>query len=590
MNIMLGTAVAFYSGSPYLVSAWKGLRRRFVSIDVPIALGILVLFFRSVYEILTDSGPGFMDSLAGLVFFLLVGKWYQGKTYQALSFERDYRSWFPVAVTTLGDDGSEGILPLKNLKPGMRILVRNKELVPADALLVRGEGMIDYSFVTGESSPVERREGQRVFAGGRQTGPAIELIVEKEVTQSRLTELWNQDHSGHEKRQRWDSLVDVIGKYFTLSILLIAAGAGLYWWVRDANTAIRAVTAVLIVACPCALALTLPFSFGGAMRVFGKNGFYLKRTQVVEAMANADTVVFDKTGTITRNEELSADLSELYAGHGLIPMIRSLVRHSTHPVSVAIYRALPASALLEVDDFTEVPSRGVSGRVDGHLIKVGAYSFMETGSGTPANGPGVHVSADGRYSGFIRITNRYREGMEEVMTSLAGRYELHLLSGDQDSERPHLARFFLSDEHMHFNQAPQDKLNYIRALQSKGKKVLMIGDGLNDAGALRESDCGISVADDIFHFSPACDAILESKQFARLAGFLAFARTSRKIVILSIALSFLYNIAGISFAVAGKLTPVLSAILMPLSSVSVVAFITFSVMLAARRKRLNVNI
>ena len=148
LNILFGIPVAFYSGSVFLVSAWKGLKKRFISIDVPIAIGILVLFFRSVYEILSGTGHGFMDSLAGLVFFLSVGRWYQDKTYQALSFERDYKSYFHVAVTVITDSGEETIVPLRHLKPGMRMMVRNQELIPADSLLVSGEGFIDYSFVS----------------------------------------------------------------------------------------------------------------------------------------------------------------------------------------------------------------------------------------------------------------------------------------------------------------------------------------------------------------------------------------------------------------------------------------------------------
>ena len=186
LNILFGIPVAFYSGSVFIISAFKGLKKRFVSIDVPIAIGILVLFFRSVYEILSGTGPGFMDSLAGLVFFLSIGRWYQDKTYQALSFERDYRSYYPVAVTILSDSGTESIIPIKNLKTGMRILVRNQELVPADALLVKGDGSIDYSFVSGESAPVAKKEGERIFAGVRQVGTSIELIVEHEVAQSHL--------------------------------------------------------------------------------------------------------------------------------------------------------------------------------------------------------------------------------------------------------------------------------------------------------------------------------------------------------------------------------------------------------------------
>lgn len=582
LNILFGIPVAFYSGSVYMVSAWKGLKKKFLSIDVPIAIGILVLFFRSAYEILSGTGHGFMDSLAGLVFFLSIGRWYQDLTYQALSFERDYRSYFPVAVTVLGDDGSATIIPLRRLRTGMRILVRNQELIPADALLVKGEGAIDYSFVSGESTPVPKREGDRVYAGGRQAGPAIELIVEREVEQSRLTELWNQDMAGEGKQTRWNTVLDVISKYFTVVVLVMTLAAGIVWWTIDSRQSFLVMTAILIVACPCALAMTYPFSLGGAMRVFGRRGFYLKRTGVVEALARVDTIVFDKTGTITTNDGLNADLKNLRLADDLLSMVASLVRHSTHPASVAIMRQLQGAETLPVTGFAEWPARGVEGTVEGRQVRIGSAAFV-TGEAVP--GPAetrVYVSIDGKVAGYAIIRNRYREGLKEVMRNLSGSYDLHLLSGDNDAERSGLLSAFPVEENLHFNQSPADKLAYIRRLRESGRSVLMIGDGLNDAGALRESDCGISIADDIYHFSPACDAILESARFSELHRFISFSRTAMRIVFVSIGLSFMYNVVGLSYAITGNLSPVVSAILMPLSSVTIVAFVTLSVFLASR--------
>ncbi len=276
LNIILGIPVAFYSGSGFFISAYRGLKKRFISIDLPIAIGILALFFRSVYEIMSGTGSGFMDSLAGLLFFLLIGKWYQSLTYQALSFERDYRSYFPVAVTLISEQGEESILPLKHLKAGMRILVRNNELIPADAILIRGEGTIDYSFVSGESNPVIKSEGQRIYAGGKQIGSAIELLIEKEVTQSKLTELWNQKHGSEERQNNWESLMDVISRYFTAVVLLLALVTGIIWWFTDPSKAALVVTSILIVACPCALAMTPAFLFWRRYEGFRKKRFLCK--------------------------------------------------------------------------------------------------------------------------------------------------------------------------------------------------------------------------------------------------------------------------------------------------------------------------
>jgi len=587
LNILFGIPVAFYSGSVFIISAYKGLRKRFISIDLPIAIGILVLFFRSVYEIISGTGPGFMDSLAGLVFFLSIGRWYQDKTYKALSFERDYRSYFPVAVTVISEAGTESIIPLKNLKTGMRILVRNQELVPADALLVKGAGSIYYSFVSGESSPVAKKEGDRIFAGGRQVGASCELIVEREVAQRRLTELWNQDMTGAEKQTRWDTILDVISRYFTMIILILALVSGIAWWFIKPDMSFLVVTSILIVACPCALAMTYPFSLGGAMRVFGRNSLYLKRMGVVETLARVDTIVFDKTGTITRNDDLNVDFTSIDTSQENLTLIASLVRHSTHPASVAIYRQLQGFPALAVTDFKEVPGQGIEGNINGKCIKAGSEEFVTGVSSSTPEASRVFISVNNLPAGFITIRNLYREGLTEVLNELSKRFELHLLSGDNDSELNNLLAFFPFRDNLHFNKSPREKLEYIRNLKTVGKKVLMIGDGLNDAGALRESDCGISIADDIYHFSPACDAILESGQFRLLPDFLAFTRTTMRIVFISIILSFLYNVVGLSFAITGNLSPVVSAILMPLSSVTIVAFVSLSVLISANYSKLK---
>jgi len=587
LNIILGIPVAFYSGSGFFISAYRGLKRRFISIDLPIAIGIMALFFRSAYEIISGTGPGFMDSLAGLLFFLLIGKWYQGLTYQALSFERDYRSYFPVAVTLVSDSGEESILPLKNLRTGMRILIRNNELIPADSILIKGEGSIDYSFVSGESEPVKKIEGQRIYAGGKQAGPAIEVLVEKEVTQSRLTEIWNQEQGAESGPNKWESLIDVISRYFTAIILLLALVTGIIWWSINPSQAALVVTSILIVACPCALAMTLPFSFGGAMRVFGRNGFYIKRSSVVEALSRIDTIVLDKTGTLTKNHDLEANLDHLDLPESYLALIRSVARHSTHPMSLAVYQTLPGMNTMPVSGFTEYPSKGIEGTAGGHLFRLGSDEFV-LGSRSVAGAAGsLYVSADGKPSGYIILKHKYREGMKDVLNSLGRKYELHLLSGDNDAEFEALIGFFPSREHLNFNQSPLDKLNYVRKLKAEGKRVMMIGDGLNDAGALHESDCGISIADDVYHFSPSCDAILESRQFRKLDSFLRLSKNSRRIVIASMMFSFFYNLIGLSFAVTGNLTPIVSAILMPLSSVSVISLITIAIYLAAGREGLN---
>lgn len=583
LSLILSIPVVVYSSNDYYLTAIKSLKHKVISIDLPIALGIITLFLQSAYDIITNTGIGYLDSLAGLVFFLLIGKWYQGKTYQALSFDRDYKSYFPVAVTTIREEKEE-VVPLQQIQAGERILIRNQELIPADSIVYRGKANIDYSFVTGESIPVVKEKGDTVFAGGRQVGSAIQLEVVKNVEQSYLTQLWNQEKSSDLYESKLNVLINNVSQYFTVIILLIAFLAGIYWLFIDHGTAIFVFTSILIVACPCALALTVPFTFGSTLRQFGKRGFYLKKTEVIEQLYKVDAIVFDKTGTITQNRALKINFEgDQLSGDDLLK-IKSLVRHSTHPMSAALFAYLPGDDFYEVDGFRELPGLGITGKIKGMKVNVGSRKFV-TGKDEKEQGlqSFVYVYIHGHVAGRFHLENQYREGLREVIAGLESSFGLHLITGDNEAERENLLPLFKEPGRLRFNQTPSDKLEYIRTLKDQGHTVLMVGDGLNDAGALLESNVGITIADDIYHFSPACDAILESSRFRDLNKYIRFTRTSFRIVIISFVISFLYNIGGLFFAIQGLLTPVFAAILMPVSSVSVVAFATFTIGYFARR-------
>jgi len=584
LNLLFAIPVISYSGSDYIKSAFKNLFKKIINIDLPVAVGMLAIFLDSAYEILSHSGAGYMDSLTGFVFFLLIGKWYQNKTYRALSFERDYKSYFPIAVTILQEGKEESIL-LEKLTPGNKVLIRNQELIPADSKLLKGEAYIDYSFVTGESQPIKKNIGDIIYAGGRQTGEALELEVTTEVLQSKLTKLWNQDNKDEIKEKDLSSVTDNISKYFTVIVLSIAAITAVAWLIIDSKEALLAFTSVLIVACPCALALSVPFTFGTVMGIFGKNGFYLKKTNITEKLSHVNTIVFDKTGTITKSEGLEVN----YIGEKLseeeLSLIKSVTRQSTHPMSSAVYEYLKKYPSKKISDFRELPARGVIGIYENTKVKAGSYEFIYNKEQSKAEKTSVYISINNEPKGYFTIENKYREGLNEIIESLKKDYELHLISGDTDAEKTTLLKVFTDENKLNFNKSPVEKLEYIKNLKKQGKNVMMIGDGLNDAGALNEANVGISVADDIYHFSPACDAILEAEKFKSLNKFIHFTKTSINVVKVSLAISFLYNIIGLYFAVTGQLSPVIAAILMPASSISVVAFVSFAVILLSKMKR-----
>jgi Cu+-exporting ATPase len=585
LNLLFALPVLFYCSSDYLQSAYKNLKHKVVNIDLPISIGIITIFGQSAYEILSHTGTGYMDSMAGLVFFLLIGQWYQNKTYQALSFERDYKSYFPIAVAKLIDDKEE-FIPLKDIQVGDQIVVHNQELIPADGVLMKGEANVNYSFVTGESKPVFKREGDELYAGGKQIGSTIVIEVVKEVMQSKLTQLWNQDFDSQEKERDLSTVIDTISKYFTFLILSIAAGAAIYWGFNDTSKIIIAFTSVLIVACPCALALSIPFTYGNVMQIFGRVGFYLKKAQVVESLTHIDTVVFDKTGTITYLDSMSVEYHGKPLSEKDIMWAKSLSRQSKHPLSVAVFEYLQADVIDEIDDYMEIASSGIKGKIDGKKIRMGAADFVgKDDFNENISSSLVHIAIDGVYYGYFSVANKYRDGIKKVAADLKTKFHIHIISGDNDAEKERLYELFGKDTELHFNQSPVDKLEYIKALKEKGHKVLMVGDGLNDAGALNESYVGISIADDVFNFSPASDAILEAKQFTKLPSLINYTHRALHIVYASFTISFLYNIFGLSFAVSGMLSPIIAAILMPVSSVSVVAFVTLVTRFALRKLR-----
>ncbi len=582
---LLVLPVLLFSGNEYFITAWKNLRRKIISIDLPIAIGIIAIFLRSTYEIVSGTGSGYLDSLTGLVFFLLIGKWYQAKTYEALSFDNDYSSYFPLGITRIKDNEEE-IVPINQLESGDKISVRNGEIIPADASLLSIGASIDYSFITGESVPVRKQKEDMIYAGGRVIGSALLLKVEKKVETGYLAELWKErtDKDGNESML--SATLDAVSKYFTIAILIIATLTGLYWLWQDSSKAILAFTSVLIIACPCALALSVPFAFGHASRIMGKNKFYLKLTAIIEGLTKTDTIVFDKTGTLTDPDVFEVNYEGLELDHFHSSLIKSLAHQSRHPLSRALFQHLNKSDEFEVFDFDEREGAGVSGTVMNHRIKMGSSSYIGINSDGKEEAARVHISIDDKSFGYFVIHNFYRPDWKEMLKAVQRKAEVHVLSGDNDAERQVLEKELTNKNNLHFYQTPKDKLEYVAKLKAEGKQVLMLGDGMNDVGALKEAQVGIAVADDVYQFSPSSDAIISASELVRLPKFIAFSKSAMRVVYAAISISFLYNVVGLYYAVSGQLSPLFAAVLMPLSSASVVVFTSLSVMLLAKKRRL----
>ena len=575
--------VVFYAGSGYFISAYKGLRSKLLNIDVPIALGILVLFVRSTLEISFGWGPGFFDSLTGLVFFLLLGKFFQQKTYAFLSFERDYKSYFPIAVTRISKQGKEESVQVHEIEKGDRLLIRNEEIIPVDGILISDSARIDYSFVTGESEAVKKVSGDKLFAGGKQVQGATEMEALKSVSQSYLTQLWSNAVFQTDKSTRFQTITDSIGKRFTIGVLSIAFLAAGFWLYQDPSKAMNVFTAVLIIACPCAIALASPFTLGNMLRIFGRKQFYLKDSQTIEQLAKIDTAIFDKTGTITTVQESTATYEGMPLTSEEESLLKNTLRASNHPLSRTLYDILSEQNIITLDQYDEYLGKGLEASKGKDRIRIGSADFVGNTEHVDSLDTAVHIANNNNYKGKYIFHNQYREGVSRVFKEMGETLSLAILSGDNEGEKPRLEALLPKLTPLYFNQKPKDKLNFIETLQAQGKKVMMIGDGLNDAGALAQAEVGIAISENINVFSPACDGILDASKFTELYPYILASKKAIKIIKLSFMLSLAYNIVGLYFAVTGQLEPVIAAILMPLSSISVVGFTTIMTNLLGRK-------
>ncbi|TDM00520.1 MAG: heavy metal translocating P-type ATPase [Flavobacteriaceae bacterium] len=583
LSFLLSLPVFFYSSKSYFQSAYVGFKHKHLNIDVPISIGIVTLFVRSVYEVFSGVGAGYFDSLCGLLFFMLAGKLFQESTYKSLRFDRDYKSFYPIAVERINKEKEEYIL-LEELKVGDVIRVRNQEIFPSDCILLSENANIDNSFITGESKQVSRDKGELIYAGGKLVGSAVLVQTQKAVNQGYLTSLWNHQTFSLAE-DSFQTLIDSISKRFTIVVLFVAFAAAFYWWFVDFSKVFQVFCSVLIVACPCALSLSTPFTLGHMLRYLGFSKWYFKDLRVLEKLNQITHIVWDKTGTLTQGDKsqikwtgFSRNATELSTNQK--QWIFALVRNSTHPLSSQLYGYLKnensdfSSQKIEIENFQEIPGKGLVGQIQGQEIKVGSSDFLDVAAQNIVNVSSVYVQIDGVVLGYFSFQNMYRENLTQTLKGLSN-FKMSVISGDNPSEKENLEKMFPLGSEFYFNQSPKDKLDYVENLQKSGEKVLMIGDGLNDSGALKESFVGLSVSDSSLGFTPSCDGIVKGEALTLAPVIFNRIKKAMGLVKIAFGFSLFYNFIGLVFAVTGHLKPVVAAILMPISSISIVLIATF---------------
>ncbi|MBM3848268.1 MAG: heavy metal translocating P-type ATPase, partial [Verrucomicrobia bacterium] len=512
VSFLLAIPVTFFCAEDYWKAAWISIRQRRLNLEVPIALGIAALFLQSAFDTWTGRGEGYFDSLAGLLFFLLIGRTFQTIIHDRLTFDRGLSDFLPLSSIRLRSDGSEETVAIDALNPGDMIRVRHGEWVPCDSTLAEGPGSFDLSFITGEANAAPIQRGEAVPAGARQVAGSVLLRVSKRVSQGYLASLWQQDAFRRERDDHARSATQRFSQRFTKIVLAVATVSGLFWSFQDPGMGLETFLAVLIVACPCALALAAPFALGTARRCLTQRGIHLRTVEVLETLAEVNTVVFDKTGTLT----LSGAADVKWAGSQITPDIAKriglLASQSAHPLAVCIQGAIrnmgfdvamnegDRQAGLRVAEFREFTGLGIEAKVDGHKLRMGSARFVgkePESRELEERQACVHVQIDGKQVGCFVAGLGLRPGVAEVLKALGKDRTTQLLSGDNDHDQDRFRRLFPPSSPLLFRQSPHSKLDHVRSLQAQGRTVMMVGDGLNDAGALRQSDVGVVVLDDL---------------------------------------------------------------------------------------------
>lgn len=572
LNIAFSLPIIFFGAWPYFYNALKALQKKETDIYVPLAIGISAILFRSFYEVITQTGPGYWDSFSGLIFFLLAGRYVQTRTYEHLSFNKKLEDWFPLHTYRLQENGWQ-IAAITKLNVGDIIRIKPSEIIPTDGILLSEKATIDYSFLSGESAPELLKKHETILAGGRVLGQSAEIQVEKPTSLSTFTSLWNREEFSKDKFDSQTLLSHLFSKYFTVATIFLALLTGLFWWVVSPDQILNTVSAVLIVACPCALSLGMPFALRAGMLRASKLGFFVRQPEVLQRLSGIKHIVFDKTGTLVNSGVIAFEGKALNTEE--LSVLSAMVNASHHPVSKAIRAYLESNHtnLSEIEiQVKEFQGLGLKAEYIGKTYLLGSSKLFSRLNPTHFENSGAFFGTEDQILGTFSSKQELKPGVGESLALLKTQgYKLTLLSGDPNNCPSVLAPFF-EPENIFMNQSPESKMKVLEEIRCSGQnnRVAMVGDGLNDAGAFQVSDVAIAITDTEYAFTPASDAILRGSAFQMLPSIFSYSHKILLAVKLAFVLSMFYNALALTFAVSGWLTPVFAAILMPISSLSVV--------------------
>jgi P-type Cu2+ transporter len=573
LSALIAVPAVAYAGMPFFVSAAAALKARRINMDVPISLGVLLATAMSLYQTMRGSEQVYFDAAAALLFFLLIGRVLdQRMRRQATGAAENLLGLLSPATTIRHRDGSTERVATRTVIPGMALIIAAGERVPVDARMTLGTADMDESLMTGETRPRIVIAGDPLYAGTVNLSGPVEAIAIACEENTLLAEITRLMHTAEQARGRYVRLADQAARLYApaVHILGLATFFGWLWAGYGWEPALTAAIAVLIITCPCALALAVPAVQVAAIGRLFKHGIVVKASDGLERLAEVDTIVLDKTGTLTLGEPRLVTQSDI--DDAALAKAASLAVVSRHPYARAIVRAAQNRGLsiLSASDVVEVPGAGLQAVIGAQVIKLGSAAFCDLGNGE-GNGPGLWLREGAATPVAFFFDDPLRHDAPAVVAKLAKLgYHVELLSGDQTTV---VASAALASGIVTWRAQvrPDDKAHHIDALTAKGRKVLMVGDGLNDALALASGHASIapSTAADISQ--TASDAIFQGDMLAPLLEILAVAKAARSAALANFAIAIGYNVLFVPLAIIGVVTPLVAAIAMSVSSVTVTA-------------------
>lgn len=584
-SMLFGIVSLCWPGNLFFRGAWAALRTRTAHLDLPIALGLVAGGLTGTINAIRGTGEIYFDSLTMLVFLLLVGRWIQRRQQRWTNDAVELLfSLTPSSARRIEEDGVHEV-PIESLSPDEMIEIRAGDSVPTDGLVIDGRSAIDQSLLTGESRPVAVAAGDPVFAGTLNVAARLEVQVRSIGNDTRVGKLMQLVEECSQRRAPIVQLADRVAGWFVVAVLLLAAMTlGLWLWL-DPPRAVDHAVALLIVCCPCALGLATPLAIAVALGRAAKRRILVKGGAALELLAQRGAVVLDKTGTLTAGR---AAVIRYYGDKSVASLIAALEHHSSHPIALAILAYAEQDepdSPPHVTDVAQTAGSGLAGTVNGTQLVVGSPDYVLSSGARMSEVQRQHLESvidesltpvltarDGQVVAVLGLGDPLRDDAARAITQLRQLgYHIHVLSGDHPDVVAAVARQLeVPARDTHGAASPERKVEYVRQ-QMQSSSVLMVGDGVNDAAALAAANVGIAVHGGAEASLASADVYIARPGLQSLVDLIQAARATVRTIRLSLLASLCYNVIAASLAISGIIGPLTAAILMPISSFTVVA-------------------